>query len=180
MRAVGAGLAAAGPVAWVFLKIGFLFFGGGFLLIPVIHRELVLHLHWLTLSEFLDGVALSQLTPGPVAVLATFCGYRVAGTAGAIVATVAVLLPGFALMVALTKSYGRVREMRAVQWVMARLVPAIVGILVATAVQIGSMSVTSAASALVGTAALILMLRTRISPVWLIAGSAVLGLVMNR
>ncbi|MGC8667144.1 MAG: chromate transporter [Chthonomonadales bacterium] len=180
MKAVYAAAATLAPVAWVFLRIGFLFFGGGFLLIPVIHRELVVHLHWLSLREFLDGVALSQLTPGPVAVVATFCGYRVAGPVGAVLATVAVLLPGFILMLLLTQSYGRVREMPPVQRVMERLVPAIVGLLAATALQIGAASFTSFLSVLIAAAALVLMLRTRVSPVWLIAGSALLGLAMHR
>ncbi len=180
MKSLSAALAGMLPVAWIFLKIGFLFFGGGFLLIPVIHRELVVHLHWLTLREFMDGVALSQLTPGPIAVVATFCGYRVGGMVGATVATVAVLLPGFALMLLLTHSYTKVRGMPGVQWVMARLVPVIVGMLFATALQIGREAVTSILSLMVGAIALVLMLRTRVSPMWLIVGSALLGLAMRR
>jgi hypothetical protein len=66
-------------LAWVFLKIGVIFFGGGYVLIPLLHRLMVDHYHWLTLREFLDGVALSQLTPGPLAMLATFAGFRAGG-----------------------------------------------------------------------------------------------------
>jgi hypothetical protein len=61
-----------------FLKTGLVFFGGGFVLIPVLHHRLVTELGWLSPREFLDGVAISNLTPGPIAVLATFAGYHVA------------------------------------------------------------------------------------------------------
>ena len=56
----------------VFLKIGFVFFGGGYVAIPVIYRELVTNLHLLTEQQFIDGTAISQLTPGPIAIIATF------------------------------------------------------------------------------------------------------------
>ncbi|MRR35677.1 chromate transporter, partial [bacterium] len=59
-------------IAWTFLKIGLVFVGGGYVLIPLLHRIMVDQYHWLTMKEFLDGLALSQLTPGPLAILATF------------------------------------------------------------------------------------------------------------
>jgi chromate transporter len=71
-------------LAATFLKIGAVFFGGGFVLVPVLHHRLVTELGWLSPKEFLDGVAISNLTPGPIAVLATFAGYHVAGFAGAL------------------------------------------------------------------------------------------------
>lgn len=70
-------------IAWTFLKIGLVFVGGGYVLIPLLHRIMVDQYHWLTMKEFLDGLALSQLTPGPLAILATFVGYRAGGFAGA-------------------------------------------------------------------------------------------------
>jgi chromate transporter len=70
-----------------FLPIGLVFFGGGFVLVPVLHQTLVEKLRWLSPQEFIDGVAISNLTPGPISVLATFAGYRLRGIAGALVAT---------------------------------------------------------------------------------------------
>src|ERR1035437_6913824 len=109
-----AGVAGLWSLGGAFLKIGFIFFGGGFLLIPVIHRDIVVNLHWLTQQEFVDGVAMSQLTPGPVAVLATFCGFRQAGVIGALVATAAIMLPAFVLMLALSHGYRKFGEMRSI------------------------------------------------------------------
>jgi len=69
-------------LAWTYLRIGLIFFGGGYVLIPLLQHLLVEQYKWLSLREFLDGVAISQLTPGPLAMLATFTGVRVGGFSG--------------------------------------------------------------------------------------------------
>jgi chromate transporter len=76
-------------IFWIFFKIGLVFFGGGYVVLPVIHRELVTNLHLLTEQEFIDGTAISQLTPGPVAIIATFAGFIIANVWGALVGTFA-------------------------------------------------------------------------------------------
>src|SRR6266545_3453378 len=94
-------------LGWLFFKIGLIFFGGGYVLIPLLHRIMVDQLHWLTLTEFLDGVALSQLTPGPLAMLATYTGFKAGGIAGAVVSTVFIFLPCTGLMLFLSSRYER-------------------------------------------------------------------------
>lgn len=93
------------------LKIGFVFFGGGFVLVPLLHERLVTPLHWLTEREFLEGVAISNFTPGPLAVLATFAGLHVAYIVGGLAATVALFAPGVALMLVIShqsRAYARI------------------------------------------------------------------------
>jgi len=177
---LGAGWAALGHLSWIFLKVGFVFFGGGFLLIPILHRDLVVNLQWLSHSEFVDGVALSQLTPGPVAILATFCGFERGGVVGAVVATFFVFLPAFALMVGLTHVYTRLRELAPVQSVMRVFPPAIVGLLIAAAFDIGRPIFTGPVPVLVGLASLLIMLRFNVSPALLILAGAVIGLMTGR
>lgn len=80
-------------VGAIFLRIGSITFGGGFVMIPLIESEAVDAHHWLTHQEFADATALGQITPGPVLISATFIGYRVAGTLGALVATISIFLP---------------------------------------------------------------------------------------
>ena len=176
-------LAAVLPLlflAWVFLKIGVVFFGGGFLLIPLIHHDVVQHLHWLDERQFVDGVALSQLTPGPIAVLATFCGFHYAGIPGAVIATLAVWLPAFVLMIFISIGYGKVKKNPSVEKVLNNLTPAIIGLLAATALQIGVKSIVTPLEVVVMVAALFVMIRWKISPALLIAASAALGLIMHQ
>jgi chromate transporter len=116
-----------------FFKIGLIFFGGGFVLVPILHNRLVSQLGWLTPGEFLDGVAISQLTPGPIAVLATFAGYHVAGISGAIVATAALFMPAVLLMLLISHFYERLRHVTAVRDFLAGVVPAVVGLVLAAA-----------------------------------------------
>jgi len=120
-----------------FLKIGVVFFGGGFVLVPVLHNRLVTQLGWLNPREFLDGVAISNLTPGPIAVLATFAGFRLAGTAGALVATAALFAPAMVLMLAISHQYARFRSDHRAQRFLAGINPAIVGLVLSAAVVLG-------------------------------------------
>lgn len=137
--ASAAGTASAMTLAtlcWTFLKIGCVFFGGGYVLVPLLQHELVMQRPLLTMREFLDGVAISQLTPGPIAVLATFVGFRFAGAVGAVAATAALYLPATVVMAVLSWAYARVRQMSLVQHALSGVGPVIVGMILASAVQL--------------------------------------------
>ena len=100
-----------------FLKIGAFTFGGGYAMIPLIRREIALHEHWLDEGEILDILAVSESTPGPIAVnTATFVGYRVAGPLGAACATVGVVLPSFVIIFALSFVLRQFEELPAVRY----------------------------------------------------------------
>jgi len=96
-------------LAWTYLRIGLIFFGGGYVLIPLLQHLLVEQYKWLSLREFLDGVAISQLTPGPLAMLATFTGVRVGGFMGGLVATICIFLPCVVLMLFVGRYYTRLK-----------------------------------------------------------------------
>jgi chromate transporter len=131
---------AAGPLSKLiatFFKIGLVFFGGGFVLVPVLHNRLVTQLGWLKPQEFLDGVAISNLTPGPIAVLATFAGFHLAGTIGALAATVALFAPGMMLMLAISHQYGRFRDDHRAQRFLAGVNPAVAGLILSAALVLG-------------------------------------------
>jgi len=163
----------------VFLKIGCIFFGGGFVLIPVLHKELVLNLHWLSEREFIDGTAISQLTPGPIAVLATFAGYRIEGIIGALIGTFALFLPATLLMLILSRSYEKFRNLSSVQKILGVLSPVIVGLLIAAALHIGQAAIASWQGTIIFVIALIALIRFKISPAFLIIGSAFLGFLFH-
>jgi chromate transporter len=120
-----------------FFKIGLVFFGGGFVLVPVLHNRLVTQLGWLKPQEFLDGVAISNLTPGPIAVLATFAGFHLAGITGALAATVALFAPGMMLMLAISHQYTRFRDDHRAQRFLAGVNPAVAGLILSAALVLG-------------------------------------------
>ncbi len=140
VRFLSIALPVAAPLSAIittFFKIGLVFFGGGFVLVPVLHSRLVTQLGWLKPQEFLDGVAISNLTPGPIAVLATFAGYHLAGTAGALAATAALFAPGILLMLAISHQYTRFRDDQRAQRFLAGVNPAVAGLILSAALLLG-------------------------------------------
>lgn len=123
-------------LAWTFFQVGFVFFGGGFVLIPVLKQLLIDNLHWLTQQEFIDGVAISQLTPGPIAVIATFAGFRVAGMIGAVIATTGLFLPSIVLVFFLSMYYQKVKHIEAVKYFLSGVNPAVVGMILSAALNL--------------------------------------------
>ena len=167
--------ALLGSIATTFFKIGLVFFGGGFVLLPALNERLVHGLHWLTAREFLDGVAISNLTPGPIAVLATFAGFRVAGVAGALTATAALFAPGMALMAFLSRGYEQYRGDRRAQRLLAGVNPAVAGVIAAAAVSLSAGAMVSWRGWLAGAAALALLGKLRWHPAFVLAAGAALG-----
>jgi chromate transporter len=139
-------LFGAGPLSKLiatFFKIGLVFFGGGFVLVPVLHNRLVTQLGWLKPQEFLDGVAISNLTPGPIAVLATFAGFHMAGAIGALAATAALFAPGMVLMLVISRQYGRIRDDHRAQRFLAGVNPAVAGLILSAALVLGRSALVS-------------------------------------
>ena len=117
-----------------FLKIGFFGFGGGYAMLSLIQNEIVEQRGWLTMSQFADIVAVSQITPGPIAITsATYIGYTIAGFGGSVVATFAVCLPSLTLMLFLTRFFLRHRENRYIQTVVKAVTPIVVGMIASAA-----------------------------------------------
>lgn len=117
-----------------YLKIGFFGFGGGYAMLSLIQNEIVEQRGWITSSQFADIVAVSQITPGPIAInSATYIGYTVAGIGGSVVATFAVCLPSLTLMMLLTIFFLRHRENRYIQSVVKAVTPIVVGMIASAA-----------------------------------------------
>jgi chromate transporter len=164
-----------GGMAVAFFKIGLVFFGGGFVLIPVLHAQLVGSLQWLTAQEFIDGVAISNLTPGPIAVLATFTGFHLHGVVGALVATGALFAPATILMLGLSWQYDRLKGTRRAQDLLAGVTPAVVGLVVGAALILAPGSIPSLRALGFAGLALVLLTRFKWHPAFVLALGAVLG-----
>lgn len=166
-------------LAWVFFKTGLIFVGGGYVLIPLLHRLMVDQYRWLDLKQFLDGVALSQLTPGPIAVLATFSGFRVQGVTGALIATIAIFLPCTLLMLTITSRYDRFRSAEIFRKVLDGILPAVVGLVAAAALQLGKTSLVEPRDLLLLIGGFTLLQFTRVSPMIVILGAGAIGFLLK-
>ncbi|MHB1612083.1 MAG: chromate transporter [Sulfobacillus sp.] len=129
-------LKSLGSLLWHFLWVGALGFGGGFGMIPLMKTVTLSH-HWLSVSEFNEAIAMGQITPGPVAISATFIGDRVAGTLGAVVATVGVFTPPVLLIVALTHWYTKLKKVPGVQNVLYATLAGVVGLIAGVTIMLG-------------------------------------------
>jgi chromate transporter len=162
-----------------FLKIGLFGFGGGYAMLSLIQHEVVENHAWVSARQFTDMVAVSQMTPGPIAInSATFIGYTVTGDVwGAALATLAVCIPPLTVMLLLTRFFLRFRRNRLVGAVMEGLKPMIVGMIGAAALMLMTPSnFPDRVSAALFGACLIASL-CKINPIWLIAASALFGMV---
>ena len=121
-------------LVWSYLKIGFFGFGGGYAMLSLIHSEVVVRNEWLTNGEFSDIIAISQMTPGPIALnSATYIGYEVAGVLGSMVATTAVCIPALTLMMLLTRFFLKLHNNRYVHSVVLAMRPVVVGMIMSAA-----------------------------------------------
>ncbi|QSZ27094.1 chromate efflux transporter [Aceticella autotrophica] len=121
----------------VFFKIGALVFGNGFTMIPLIQHDVVNIHHWLTLNQFTVGVALGQITPGPIVITSTFIGYKIMGFIGALAATLSIFLPSFLLVITI---FGLYRKIKHLTWVTAGLnglIASFVGLMSIFAINMG-------------------------------------------
>jgi chromate transporter len=168
----------AGELAYVFLKVGTVIFGGGFAAIPFLQHEVVDVHHWLSMREFIDGVALGQITPGPVAITAAFIGYKVLGFWGALIAALGTFLPSSLMLWGLIHVYRRVSSNTLVQGFLSGVMPAVTGMILTATVFVGRTAINGPVQAVVAPLALCLLLRYRLEPVWLILGGALVGLVV--
>ena len=158
-----------------FLTIGLVFFGGGFVLVPVLHQTLVEKLGWLSPQEFIDGVAISNLTPGPISVLATFAGYRLRGISGALVATGALYLPAVILMLVLCHEYERLKDRKELQDFLAGVTPAVIGLVLSTAILLASGTLHSWRAFAFAGLALLVLIRWKLHPAFVLAVGAAAG-----
>jgi chromate transporter len=167
-------------IAALFAAIGAFTFGGGLSMIALMEEHVVDRLHWLTPREFVDGLALGQLVPGPVLMVAAYVGYKTLGLGGALVAAAASFLPSFALMLALLPVFDRVRNLAWARAAMQGIVPSVIGVM---AVALARMAPHAAPDppaivALVVTAVALIV--WRLAPLKVIAGGAVFGIVRDR
>ena len=167
-----------------YLKIGFFGFGGGYAMLSLIQNEVVVQNAWMSNAEFADIVAVSQMTPGPIAInSATYVGYTVAGFWGAVVATISVCLPALTLMILITRFFLSLRGNRYVKGIIAGMRPVVIGMIGSAALLLifpsseDGHSFIDAWSWVLFAAALVGSVR-KVNPILLIVLSAVAGIAI--
>ena len=164
-------------LAGFFLKVSALTFGGGLAIMAFVQEHVVNHMHWLTPREFLDGLALGQLTPGPTLMIAAYVGFKLAGLSGALVSALCIFAPAFFLLLPLLPVLERFEHLGWIKAAMRGINPAVIGCLVVTLAQLlphAAMDVFGAAILVLSALASVLW---RVQPLPLIIGAGVLGVL---
>ncbi|MEM9806876.1 MAG: chromate efflux transporter [Cyanobacteria bacterium P01_D01_bin.56] len=171
------------PLFTFFLKVGTLIFGGGLVIIPLLEFEVVERLGWLSTADFINGVAIGQLSPGPVVLTAAFVGYKMAGFWGAFISAVGIFTPSFLFIMLAAPLLVRLRRNPWAQAFLKGIKPAVVGAIMAAAVPLGKTTFGQANLALsvlaivIAIASLLAIIRFKVTAWKLILVGAAVGLV---
>jgi chromate transporter len=162
-----------------FLKIGFFSFGGGYAMIPLITEEVVTVHHWVSMRELAQLIAISQMTPGPIAVsAATYIGYKTAGILGSILATTAVISPAFVIVMLMAKYFHVIKSNTFTQRMLAGIKPVVVFLIAVAGIKLAGSVVPGVASVLIGLGALLLLTKTKIHPIYTIIIGGLMGILI--
>ena len=159
-----------GQLGRAFFKIGAVAFGNGMTILPLVQAEAVDASHWISMHQFADGIALSQITPGPFLNIAAFVGYKVGGLRGALLATFAMFAPSFIWTLIFSEVYGYVRDIGAVKGALAGVLAGFVGLLAVVVLQLGRVGVTGPAALTMAAAAFIAVRFFKLDILWVFGG----------
>lgn len=176
---------------WSFFQIGLFSIGGGYAAMPLIKHQVVDLHQWLSLSEFTDLITISQMTPGPIAInSATFVGIRIAGLLGAIISTVGCILPSCIIVLTLAYFYYKYRNITMIEGVLSGLRPAVVALIASAGLSIlilavwGSESISfhwadiNLKAVGIFAVSLFVLRKFKPNPVYVMAGSGILGVIV--
>jgi chromate transporter len=161
-----------------FAGMSLFLFGGGYVFIPLIQNTVVVSNGWLTQQEFVDAIAMGQITPGPILISAAFIGYKVAGFFGALVATIGIFMPPALLMIASSHALIRIKKSALIKAVLRGIRPAVIGMIVAAVIAVGMTAQQHWASLLIFSLALLAQLKFKLDVVWVIPAAGLLGLIL--
>ncbi len=162
-----------------FAKIGAFSFGGGYVIITLLYREMVNIHGWLTKAQMVDMVAVAQMTPGPIAInLATFVGYSLGGFPGAVSATMGLVTPSLILALMVAKFLTRFQGEQAVKAVLAGVRPVVIALIAAAAVFLVHGAVKDIFGVITAAAVVLLAAVTRLHPIILIMIAGIMGMII--
>jgi chromate transporter len=171
-------VALLGKLFMTFAGMSLFLFGGGYVFIPLIQHTVVETNGWLTQQEFVDAIAMGQITPGPILISATFIGYKVAGVLGALVATIGIFMPPAVLMIIGSHALNRIKQSALIKAALRGIRPAVIGMIIAAVIAVGMTAPRHWASILIFAAALLAQLRFKLDVVWVIPTAGLAGLLL--
>ena len=173
--------AAAGlsGIFLVFLKIGCIVFGSGYVLLAFLRADLVVHRHWLTETQLLDSVTVGQVTPGPVFTTATFIGYVLDGPMGAVVATAAIFSPAFIFVAIAGPLVRKLRSSKLMGTLLDSMNVASLAMMADVTWELARSAITDKKSLVLAIVSAVILFTLRVNSTWLVAAGAALGVVVS-
>ena len=160
---------------WILIVVNALTIGGGFVMLPMLQREFVEKYHWLTNQEFVDAIAMGQITPGPLTVMNAFIGYKIYGLTGAIMAMISTYLPCIIIVTLVAKYYYDYKESIIVNSSFKGIKPAVIGLLAAVAISLGKTSLVDPKTFGIAIISFAVIAFTKIDPTFIIIGAGIIG-----
>ena len=178
--AIGAAPFGLWPLFLLFLKVGSVLFGSGYVLLAFLRADLVERLGWLSEQQLLDAVAVGQMTPGPVFTTATFIGYVLGGATGALVATIGIFLPAFVFVALSGPLVPRIRGSPTARAVLDGVNVASLALMAVVTWHLGHSALVDVPTVTLAVLSLLLLVRFRVNSAWLVAGGGIVGLLLPR
>lgn len=166
------------PLFLFFLKVGSVLYGSGYVLLAFIRADLVERWHWLTETQLLDAIAVGQVTPGPVFTTATFIGYVLGGSRGALVATLGIFLPAFFFAAISGPLVPRIRKSTIAGAFLDGVNVAALALMSVVTYQLGRAALIDAATIVLAVISAVVLFRFRVNSAWLVLGGAIIGLLL--
>jgi chromate transporter len=162
-----------------FLKIGAFSFGGGYAVLSLIQKEVIESSGWILPEDFIDIVAIAEMTPGPIAVnSSTFVGYKVGALAGSALATLGVVLVPITVTLLVSVYYNKFKHLKQVNWIIRGIRPAVLGLIAAACIKIGKVSIVDFKGIIIALLVFLGIYKFKINPIIAILISGVLGIVL--
>jgi chromate transporter len=168
-----------GSLFLVFLKVGAVVFGSGYVLLAFLRADLVVQRGWLTDSQLVDAIAIGQVTPGPVFTTATFIGYLLDGAWGAVAATVGIFIPAFVLVAASGPLLPRIRQSKMAGAFLDGVIVASLALMALVTWQLARASIIDLVTASLAVVSIVLLLRFRLNSAWLMLLGAFAGVLVH-
>jgi chromate transporter len=166
-------------MALLFLKVGSLTYGSGFVIVGVLRQEVVDNLQWLTSKEFMDGIAFGQITPGPVVITSTFIGYMTSGVIGSIVSTVCIFLPTFIFVLILAQKIHKFKDNFYLQSLIKGANAAALGAILSTAFILSKDALIDITTIIFFLVAILILFLTKFKDVYLILLASLAGILIK-